>query len=178
MYLIQNCSVRCIFLLTIYKLSKENVLSADFSPTTSTLNDSLPSESVSKVLESINGTQDYRINTRKDQNGKPWHDERKERYIIHCVRPAKCEKIQNTTCFGSKMPYGFTSLALTDSLTQAQSREELHNFEALRNVPKCWAVIQVSTKNASSFERKVLIFAKSFTERIEFVINSHIFLFL
>lgn len=133
-----------VILLITSELWSEYVVVAEYTPTISSLNDGLLAEDESFVLQPINGTRDYRINITKDQHGKPWHDERKERYITHCVRPAKCEKLQNNTCFGSKIPYKFTSLALTDSSSQAESREELYKFEALRNVPKCWAVIQVS----------------------------------
>lgn len=115
---------------------------ADFSPAGSRLNADL-AEDESIVLEPINGTKDFRINSKKDQDDKPWFDGRDLRFI-HCVRPAKCEKLLNNTCFGSKLPYSFTSLALTESLTQEESREKLYNYEALRNIPKCWAVIQVN----------------------------------
>lgn len=110
----------------------------------SSLNDGLHAEDEKFDLEPINGTHDYRINIAKDLSDKPWHDIRKDRYITHCVRQAHCEKLNTTTCFGAKIPYKYTSLALTDSRTQAESREELYRFEAFRNVPKCWAVIQVT----------------------------------
>lgn len=122
---------------------KEFKVVADFSQGIPSLNDGLQAEDKGLHLEPVNGTRDYRVQKNRDENGKPWHDERKERYIIHCVRPAKCERLQSGTCFGSKIPYKFTSLALTDASTQLESREELYKFEALRNVPKCWAVIQV-----------------------------------
>lgn len=125
-------------LVVIYVLSRSHAR-AEFSPTISSLNDGLQSEHKSVVLEAING-RDYRFNVVNDQNGKPWHD---ERYITYSVRPAECERLQNSTCFGSKIPYKFTSLALTDATSQIESRAQLHMFEALRNVPKCWAVIQV-----------------------------------
>lgn len=113
----------------------------DFSAAGSRLNVGL-SEDEQIVLEPINGTRDFRINSKKDADDKPWFDGRDLRFI-HCVRPAKCERIQNNTCFGSKLPYAMTSLALTDSKSQEESREKLYNYEALRNIPKCWAVIQV-----------------------------------
>ncbi|KAJ6646366.1 Protein smoothened [Pseudolycoriella hygida] len=92
-------------------------------------------------IEPIVGSQNYRINGKKGKDDKPWFDGRDIRHI-HCVRPGKCEKLKNSTCFGSKLPYQFTSLDLTDSLSQDESRERLYNYEALRNIPKCWAVIQ------------------------------------
>lgn len=91
----------------------------------------------STVLEPINGTRDYRLISRKHQFDRPWFDNQ------DCVRFAACEKLQNNTCFGSKLPYTYTSLALTDSYSQADSQEKLYNYEALRNIPKCWTVIQV-----------------------------------
>lgn len=145
------CSSRLWLSVVIYILSHRHVI-AEFSPTISSLNDGLQSEDESVVLESINA-RDYRINITKNQNGKPWHD---ERYITHCVRPAKCERLQNSTCFGSKIPYKFTSLALTDATSQADSRSQLHMFEALRNIPKCWAVIQVSNRTTHFFSRVCL----------------------
>lgn len=118
-----------------------NCLIGDFSTTGSRTNINIAEDDLI-LLEPINGTRDFRINSKKDQDDKPWFDGRDLRFI-HCVRPAKCEKLQNNTCFGSKLPYAFTSLDLTDSRTQAESQEKLYMYEALRNIPKCWAVIQV-----------------------------------
>lgn len=109
------------------------------------------------VIEPISGSQNYRLNRMnayillenvywhcivgtKGKDDKPWFDGRD---IRQCVRPGRCEKLKNSTCFGSKLPYQYTSLDLTDSLNQDESRERLYNYEALRNIPKCWAVIQV-----------------------------------
>lgn len=128
--------------VVIYILSHRHVI-AEFSPTISSLEDGLQSEDGSMVLESINA-RDYRINITKNQNGKPWHD---ERYNTYCLRPAKCERLQNSTCFGSKIPYKFTSLALTDATSQDDSRGQMRVLEAIRNVPECWKVIQVSQLN-------------------------------
>lgn len=128
------------FVLVVNCILTHNQTIAEFSPTTSTLNDDLQSEHQPVVLEVING-RDYRFNVNNEQSGKPWHD---KRYITYSVRPGRCERLQNSTCFGSKVPYKFTSLALTDATSQIESRAQLHMFEALRNVPKCWAVIQVS----------------------------------
>lgn len=116
-------------------------LVSDFSPAGSSLAAGT-SEGDSLVLEPINGTRDYRINSKKDHYDRPWFDSRDVRFI-HCIRPAKCEKLKNNTCFGSKLLYSSTSLALTDSFSQEESQEKLYNYEALRNIPKCWAVIQV-----------------------------------
>lgn len=94
-------------------------------------------------------SRDYRSNITKDLSEKPWLDDRRERYIIRCVRPTKCEKIQNSTCFGGKIPYKFTSMELTDLGSQENSVKKLNQLEALRNVPKCWAVIQVTWSSFS-----------------------------
>lgn len=85
---------------------------------------------------------DQKFTGKKGKDDKPWFDGRDIRHI-HCVRSGRCEKLKNSTCFGSKLPYQFTSLDLTDSLNQDESRERLYNYEALRYIPKCWAVIQV-----------------------------------
>lgn len=136
-----SLSFRILFALAIALIFVDATVNADFSAAGSRLNVGL-SEDEQIVLEPINGTRDFRINSKKDADDKPWFDGRDLRFI-HCVRPAKCEKVQNNTCFGSKLPYAMTSLALTDSKSQEESREKLYNYEALRNIPKCWAVIQV-----------------------------------
>lgn len=82
------------------------------------------------------------LSGKKSKDERPWFNGRDTQHI-HCVRSAKCEKLKNQTCFGSKVPYALTSLDLTDSFNQDQTREKMIAYEALRNVPKCWAVIQV-----------------------------------
>lgn len=49
---------------------------------------------------------------------------------------------------GSLLPKGYisTSIDLTDSYSLEQTLERLNMFQALRHIPKCWAVIQVSLK--------------------------------
>lgn len=61
---------------------------------------------------------------------------------IYCVRQARCERLKQKTCFGSTLPYNFTSLDLTDSYSQEQTLERLYAYQAIKHVPKCWAVIQ------------------------------------
>ncbi|XP_031627808.1 protein smoothened [Contarinia nasturtii] len=92
-------------------------------------------------LLSING-RDFLSNITKDISGKPWHDDREQNYIIRCLRPAKCERIQTNTCFGSKIPYKYTSGQLSEEGNQESNIKKLNQLEALRNVPKCWEVIQ------------------------------------
>lgn len=94
-------------------------------------------------LVSIN-SRDFRSNVTKDISGKPWHDDRQERYIIRCVRPTKCERLQTNTCFGGRIPYKFTSVELSEEGSQEHIVKKLKQLEALKNVPKCWTVIQVS----------------------------------
>lgn len=60
----------------------------------------------------------------------------------YCPREAKCERLNNTTCLGAKLPYYGTTLQLTDLKTQEQVQETLKLYENLRFIPKCWAVIQ------------------------------------
>lgn len=35
----------------------------------------------------------------------------------YCQKPAKCEKLQYTTCFGVRLPYASTSLSLVPGVT-------------------------------------------------------------
>lgn len=110
----------------------------EFSPT---LHDK-PEDDLELDLDPINGTTtDFRINITVDLTGKPWYDDRKEHY--RCVRPAKCEKLQNSTCFGSKIQYKYTSIQLSDEESQENILKKLVQLEAFRNIPECWAVIQV-----------------------------------
>lgn len=101
-------------------------------------------DEITVELEQINGTLDYRINRMRELYNKPWYDGRdNDHRSIHCVRPAKCEKPRNNTCFGSKMPYAWSSSELTDYRSLEDNHLKLHEYEALKNIPKCWAVIQV-----------------------------------
>lgn len=98
-------------------------------------------ETFKNILEQVR-KEALHFSGKKDKDDRPWFNGRDLRHI-HCVRPAKCEKLKHGFCFGSKLPYMLTSLDLTDSFNQDESRERLYNYEALRNIPKCWAVIQV-----------------------------------
>ncbi|CAG9773620.1 unnamed protein product [Ceutorhynchus assimilis] len=63
--------------------------------------------------------------------------------INYCRRSAKCQPLQNNHCMGSKLPYLWTTLDLTDLNSQAKVQEKLQLYEQyLRYIPKCWAVIQ------------------------------------
>uniref|UniRef100_A0A0K8S5C7 Protein smoothened n=1 Tax=Lygus hesperus TaxID=30085 RepID=A0A0K8S5C7_LYGHE len=63
--------------------------------------------------------------------------------ISYCLKPAKCEFMNYTTCLGTKLPYNYTSLDLVDGVsTQQQAQEQLNEWQRLIHVPKCWAVIQ------------------------------------
>lgn len=117
----------------------KHAITADFS---STLNDR-PDDELDLNLQSIIGTNDFRVNITIDLSGKPWYDDRKEHY--RCVRPAKCEKLQNSTCFGSKLQFKYTSVQLSNEESQENSLRKLYQLEAFRNIPECWAVIQVIT---------------------------------
>lgn len=97
--------------------------------------------SISFTLETINGTGNFRITGKKGKEDKTWFDGR-EMKQIYCVRPAKCEELTNSTCLGSNLPYSSTSLILADSDSQRETIEKLNAFQALRHIPKCWAVIQ------------------------------------
>lgn len=133
---------RCIRLRIVIVLIaleiRKCIVTAEFNPT---LHDR-PDDNLDLDLEPINGTSDFRINITLDLTGKPWYDDRKEHY--RCVRPAKCEKLQNTTCFGSKIQYKYTSVQLSNEESQENSLKKLNQLEAFRNIPECWAVIQVN----------------------------------
>uniref|UniRef100_A0A182MEB3 Protein smoothened n=1 Tax=Anopheles culicifacies TaxID=139723 RepID=A0A182MEB3_9DIPT len=98
-------------------------------------------ESSRPMLESINGTRNYRMHGKKGKDDKTWFDGREMRYI-YCVRPAKCEPIRYKSCLDSALPYSSISLDLTDSYSQEETHTKLYQYKALINVPKCWAVIQ------------------------------------
>lgn len=94
-------------------------------------------------LEPINGTRNYRIYGKNSKDDKPWFDGRVvDMRLIQCVRPGRCEKLEFTKCFGANIPYSQTSLDLTDYDSQQQIKERLVDYEALKHVPRCWAVIQ------------------------------------
>uniref|UniRef100_A0A4Y0BGP5 Protein smoothened n=1 Tax=Anopheles funestus TaxID=62324 RepID=A0A4Y0BGP5_ANOFN len=109
----------------------------DINPTTNLITP----ESSRPMLESINGTRNYRVHGKKGKDEKTWYDGREMRYI-YCVRPAKCEPIRYKSCLGSTLPYSSISLDLTDSYSQEETHNKLFQYNALINVPKCWAVIQ------------------------------------
>ncbi|XP_053675730.1 protein smoothened [Anopheles nili] len=109
----------------------------EFNPTTNLITP----ESSRPMLESINGTRNFRMHGKKGKDDKTWFDGREMRYI-YCVRPAKCELIRHTSCLGSTLPYSSISLDLTDSYSQEETHNKLFQYKALINVPKCWAVIQ------------------------------------
>ncbi|XP_058062047.1 protein smoothened [Anopheles bellator] len=93
------------------------------------------------MLEPINNTRNYRMHGKKGKDEKTWFDGREMRYI-YCIRPAKCEPIRHKSCLGSTLPYASISLDLTDSYSQEEAHNKLYQYNALRHVPKCWAVIQ------------------------------------
>ncbi|EDS37618.1 smoothened [Culex quinquefasciatus] len=109
----------------------------EFTPSTNLI---APADTAPR-LEPINGTRNFRMHGKKGKDDKTWFDGREMRYI-YCVRPAKCEPIRHKSCLGSPLPYASISLDLTDSFSQEQTHDKLYQYNALRNVPKCWAVIQ------------------------------------
>lgn len=60
----------------------------------------------------------------------------------HCQRPAKCQPLNYNNCMGARLPYTSTTLNLTGLPTQEAVQETLYLYQRLRNIPKCWAVIQ------------------------------------
>lgn len=129
-------SLRIACLLIAHEFGKYTVI-AEFSSPALQLVD-LPEEELLDLIP-INNTDNFRSIT-KDTSGKPWDDQ----VMIRCLRPsAKCEKLQNTTCYDGKLPYRFTSSQLTSEQSQDKNLNKLYQLEALKYVPKCWALIQV-----------------------------------
>lgn len=62
--------------------------------------------------------------------------------VNYCQRPAKCEKLNYTTCMGTKLPYTFSSLNLTRITSQEEIQINLQAYKFARYVPMCWPVIQ------------------------------------
>lgn len=92
------------------------------------------------LLEPIFGTEFFRLHGRKGKDERNWITDR-ERHV-YCIRRARCEILRKKTCFGSILPYNYTSLDLTDFYSQEQTWERLYMYQAIKHVPKCWAVIQ------------------------------------
>ncbi|XP_076232442.1 smoothened, frizzled class receptor isoform X2 [Calliopsis andreniformis] len=62
---------------------------------------------------------------------------------LNCRRPAKCVEMQRSTCMGTRLPYTTTTLDLIpENMNQDDVEEKLHVLQALRHIPKCWAVVQ------------------------------------
>ncbi|KZC04568.1 PREDICTED: protein smoothened [Dufourea novaeangliae] len=62
---------------------------------------------------------------------------------LNCRRPAKCVELEKNTCMGTRLPYTSTTLDLIpEHITQDMIEERLHVLQALRHIPKCWAVVQ------------------------------------
>lgn len=146
----------CLLLCIYFQLSRTlgdvssrsgNTLATTFTSTTVILQTD---------LEPINGTLNYRINGKKNRDNKPWFDGRGlDMQHTQCVRHGRCEKLVNSTCLGAKISYTSTSLDLTDYQNQDQMLKHLSSYRALRHVPKCWAVIQVSLHIMSFIKTKI-----------------------
>ncbi|XP_068242026.1 protein smoothened isoform X2 [Palaemon carinicauda] len=65
-----------------------------------------------------------------------------EKDVDACHTTAQCVALENTTCLGVQLPYTHTSLALTRLANQRIAREYLNSWSSLRNIPRCWAVVQ------------------------------------
>ena len=60
-----------------------------------------------------------------------------------CSISAKCVEFKtNLTCLGTPLPYKSTSFAFSGSSNNLNVQEQLELWEGLKNVPKCWSVIQ------------------------------------
>ncbi|XP_076675288.1 smoothened, frizzled class receptor [Andrena cerasifolii] len=62
---------------------------------------------------------------------------------LNCRRRATCVEMQKSTCMGTRLPYTTTTLDLIPKhMSQDDIEERLHILQALRHIPKCWAVVQ------------------------------------
>ncbi|XP_059620467.1 protein smoothened [Phlebotomus argentipes] len=93
------------------------------------------------LVESINGTVNFRIHRRRGKDEKTWFEGWEMKHL-YCGRQSKCERLKETKCLGARLPYNFTSLDLSDSYSQEYTLDRLQSYQALKYVPKCWAVIQ------------------------------------
>lgn len=59
-----------------------------------------------------------------------------------CRKRAECVPLEERSCLGVTLPYTHTSLALSGFPNQRMAREQLEVWSALRNIPRCWAVVQ------------------------------------
>ncbi|KAK3890719.1 hypothetical protein Pcinc_005354 [Petrolisthes cinctipes] len=66
----------------------------------------------------------------------------KSQIIDPCERSGVCEVLEERTCLGVPLPYTHTSLSLTGLPSQRVAREHLEMWSSLRNIPRCWAVVQ------------------------------------
>lgn len=63
--------------------------------------------------------------------------------VEHCSSSATCVPLAtNATCFGTILPYQSVSFSFTGLQHIWNVKDRLNEWEALRTVPKCWAVIQ------------------------------------
>ncbi|KAG0716171.1 Protein smoothened [Chionoecetes opilio] len=62
--------------------------------------------------------------------------------VDQCHKRAECVPLEETSCLGMPLPYTHTSLALSGFPNQRMAREQLEVWSALRNIPRCWAVVQ------------------------------------
>lgn len=97
------------------------------------------SDNVTERLEAINGTPNFRLI--KPDKSPQWFPEREIKHDS-CVRRARCEPLNGSTCLGSKLPYDKTSVHLTFYNSQSKIQAQLEIYRQLINVPTCWAVIQ------------------------------------
>ncbi|XP_029176482.1 protein smoothened isoform X1 [Nylanderia fulva] len=95
-------------------------------------------------------------NTWKDMDLAPRHRMKDSSYLLDrysirelspdvltCRRPVQCVPLQESTCMGTKLPYTSTTLDLIpERVTQAIIKDRLYLLQALKHVPKCWAVVQ------------------------------------
>ncbi|XP_014469043.1 PREDICTED: protein smoothened-like isoform X2 [Dinoponera quadriceps] len=114
-----------------------------------------PRKTVSELEHRFMINNEAENNTGKDMELGPRHRIKDSSYLLdrypidmssgdmNCRRPAKCISLHKNTCMGMKLPYTHTTLDLIpEHITQNIIEERLHLLQALRHVPKCWAVVQ------------------------------------
>lgn len=134
---------RLIILTSLtYIIQSESHISELSASRLSSHNSNINSDVSDPLLEPIEGTKNYRMTGKKGKEDKTWFDGRESNYV-YCLRPAKCVTLKNVTCLGSNLPYTNISFSLTDAYNYRETMDKLNAFQALRHIPKCWAVIQV-----------------------------------
>ncbi|XP_015173735.1 PREDICTED: protein smoothened isoform X1 [Polistes dominula] len=110
----------------------------------------------SELVDNFTGNSNGENETWKNLDLSPRHMIKDSNYLLdryplgelpsdfeNCRRPAKCVPLQNNTCMGTRLPYSSTTSDLASEYkTPKLIEEKLYLLQALRHIPKCWAVVQ------------------------------------